>query len=138
MMNFSLDNPGFFASTELYPSVLQNSAALLPPSAFGSSSSAPSSRDSARRSCPKCHRRMSKALFDCHTVCFKCRGFDCSHDKNCDECLDGSLEEMEAYVNTKSLSSVKRNVKRGNSLRLPLLRVQSRDTFSVCSIFFFV
>ena len=41
---------------------------------------------------------MSNPLFDDHTVCFKCRGFDCSHDKKCDECLDWSLEEMKAYV----------------------------------------
>ena len=90
-MEFSLDNPGFSTSADVAPEALQDSSApSLPPTASGSSS-APSSGYSARRSCPKCRRRMSKTLFDRHTICFKCRGYDCSLDKRCDECLDWSL-----------------------------------------------
>ena len=94
-MEFSLGNPGFSASAKLAPEVSQDSSVPLPPTACGSSSSAPSSWDSAH--C-KCRRRMSKTVFDCHTVCFKCHGYDCFIDKRCDECLDWSQEEMEAYV----------------------------------------
>ena len=74
---------------------LPESAVPTQPSASGSSPSAPSSGDSARQSCPKCHRRMSNPHFDRHTV-LSVQSFDCSHDKKCDECLDWSLEEMEA------------------------------------------
>ena len=79
-----------------------------PPPTLGSSSStsAPSSGESSCRNCPQCRRRMSKTIFDRHTVCHKCRGWDCFLDKRCDECLDWSQEEMEAYVkHRKSLIS---------------------------------
>ena len=97
-MEFSLNKSGFSASAELAPEVAQDSSAPLLPRVSGSFSSTPSSGDSAHCSCSRCHRRMSKTVSDCHTVCFKCRGFDCSVDKRCDECLDWSQEEMEDYA----------------------------------------
>ena len=97
-MLFSLDKPGFLASADMSQEASCDSPP--PPSAGSSSSaSAPLSGDSlACRNCPKCRRRMSKPVFDCHTVCFHYRGFDCDTDNCCDECLEWSQEEMEAYV----------------------------------------
>ena len=97
-MDFSLDNLGFSASAKLAPEASQATGEPLPPTASGSSASAPSSGDFTRRNYPRCHRRMSKAVFDRHADCFKCRGYDCSFDRRCDECLDWSQEKMEAYV----------------------------------------
>ena len=68
-----------------------------PPSGSGLSF-APSSGDSSLRNCPQCCRRMNETIFDHHTVCHKCRGWDCLLDKRCDECLDWSQEEMDTYV----------------------------------------
>ena len=76
-----------------------------PPSAGSlSSASAPSLGDSsACCNCPKCRRRMIKPVFDCHTVCFQCRGFDCDLDNCCDECLEWSQEETEASIKHRKL-----------------------------------
>ena len=72
-----------------------SSGPRLPPS--GSSAVLPSA-DEAWRQCLKCHRRISKLVYDRHNFCTKCRGFDCSSDSRCDECADWSREEMEAYI----------------------------------------
>ena len=101
-MSFSLDKPGFLASADMSREASRDSPP--PPLSAGSSSSAsaPSSGDSSTcRNCPKCRRRMSKFVFDRHTVCFQCRSFDCDFDNRCDECLEWSQEEMEAYVKHK-------------------------------------
>ena len=96
-MSFSLDNPGFSASAEI--SQVPPATPPLPPSTGSTSSYAPSSGDSsACRNCPKCCGRMSKPVFDCHTVCVICRGVECSLDSHFDECLEWSLEEMESYL----------------------------------------
>ena len=72
-MEFSLDNPGFSATQDSSLVASQESGTPPPPS--GSvSSSAPLSGDSSRRNCPQCHRRVSKTIFDHHTVCHKCTG----------------------------------------------------------------
>ena len=94
---FTLDNPRFSALAELAPKASQATAEPLPPTASGSSASAPSFGDSTHCNCLQCRRRRSKTVFDRHTVCFRCCGYDCSFDR-CDECLDWSQEEMEAYV----------------------------------------
>ena len=46
---------------------------------------------------------MTKPVFDHHTVCVLCRGFDCDIDCRCDECMEWSTEEMEAYVKSRQL-----------------------------------
>ena len=46
---------------------------------------------------------MSKPVFDRHTVCVLCRGFECSPESRCDECMEWSSEEMEAYVKHRQL-----------------------------------
>ena len=67
-MEFSLDNPGFSTSADVAPGALQDSSApSLPPTTSGSASSAPLLGETACRSCPKCHRRMSITPFDHHT-----------------------------------------------------------------------
>ena len=40
----------------------------------------------ARRSCPRCGRRMSALQFDKHTFCVVCRDIKCSLDTRCKEC----------------------------------------------------
>ena len=119
VMEFSLDKPGFSASSDLSQEALQDSVTPPPSTGSSSSASAPSSGDSSRHNCPKCRRRMSKPVFDCHTFCYKCWGFNCTVDQRCDECLDWSLKEVEAYVkHRKSLISKEKKGK--DSLPKPL------------------
>ena len=40
----------------------------------------------ARRSCPRCGRRMSALKFDKHTFCVICRDVKCSLSTRCKEC----------------------------------------------------
>ena len=53
---------------------------------------------SARRSCPRCGRRMSSLQFDKHTLCVVCRDMKCSLDTRCKECKAWSKEFMLGYV----------------------------------------
>ena len=53
---------------------------------------------SARRSCPRCGRRMSSLQFDKHTLCVVCRDIKCSLDTRCKECKAWSKEFMLGYV----------------------------------------
>ena len=46
---------------------------------------------------------MSNPVFERQIVCFQCRSFDCDFDNHCDECLEWSQEEMEAYVKHRKL-----------------------------------
>ena len=106
-MDISLDNPGF--NVDITDAEVHHSD---PPQSSGSSTS---SGDSARRSCKKCHGRMSSFSLDRHFFCIKCcgsdcsltnRGSDCSLTNRCDECMQWAKEEMESYVKLrKSLSS---------------------------------
>ena len=66
-MSFSLDKTVFLASAD----VSQEASCDSPPPPLSTGSSSSASAPS------KCHRRMSKPVFDLHTVCFQCRGFDC-------------------------------------------------------------
>ena len=97
-MEFSLDNPGFqvdVAEVEIHQ-------ADVPKPSSGLSSSG----ESARRSCVKCHGRMSSFSLDRHLFCTKCRGSECTVNSRCDECFSWTKEEMEGYVKLrKSLTS---------------------------------
>ena len=75
-MSFSLDNPGFSTSGEDLANVMDPSSQ--PTS--GTSFSAPSLGDSSRRSCPRCHGRMSSFSVDRHSICTKCLGAECNLD----------------------------------------------------------
>ena len=115
-MSFSLDNHGFLTTGEdLANTSLEHSSQPL----SGSSSSAPSLGESTRRSCPRCHGRMSSFSVDRHSICTKCRGNECNLDCRCDECLSWSVEEMEPYVKLhKSLAS-KSKKKTSSSIKTP-------------------
>ena len=75
----------------------------------------PSSGDSTRRNCPRCHRRMSSFTVDHHSLCFKYKGSDCNTENRCNECLNWVVE-MESYIKLcKSLANKSRNKKSGVS-----------------------
>ena len=111
-MEISLDNPGFqveVADVEVYQ-------AHVPKSSSGSSSSG----ESTRRSCTKCHGRMSSFSLDKHLFCIKCRGSECTVSSRCDECSAWTKEEMEGYVKLrKSLTSKSRKSKSCSSSSPP-------------------
>ena len=92
-MEFSLDNPSFqmdVAEVEIHQADVPK----------------PSSGESARRSCVKCHVRMSSFSLDRHLFCTNCRGSECTVNSRCDECFSWTKEEIEGYVKLrKSLTS---------------------------------
>ena len=100
-MDISLDNPGFNVDTTDAEVHFSD-----PPKSSGSSSSG----DFARRSCKKCHGRMSSFSLDKHLFCIKCRGSDCTLMSRCDECTQWTKEGMEGYIKLRrSLTSKKRS-----------------------------
>ena len=102
-MDISLDNPRF--SVETTDAEVHFSD---PPKSSGSSSS--TSVESTRRSCKKCHGRMSSFSLDRHLFCIKCRGSDGTLLSRCDECMQWTKEEMESYMKVrKSLTSKRRS-----------------------------
>ena len=101
-MSFSLDNPGFSTVGDDLDLAMDNPSQPI----SGSSSSVPLSGESSRRSCPRCHGRMSSFSVDRHSICYECRGNDCTFDFRCEECMSWSVEEVESYVKLrKSLAS---------------------------------
>ena len=117
-MDISLDKPGFGVVTtdaEVHRSD--------PPRSSGSSTT--SSGESTRRSCSKCHGRMSSLSLDKHLFCMKCRGSECTLDTRCNECISWTKEEMIRYVKLrKSLSSKSKCSKSSPPRSIP----QDRDT----------
>ena len=89
-MEISLDNPGF----QVEVTDVEVHQSDVPKSSSGSSLSG----ESTRRSCNKCHGRMSSFSLDKHLFCIKCRGSECSVTSRCDECFEWTKEEMESYV----------------------------------------
>ena len=105
VMSISLDNPGFLLDVSDQVDVHQPDASAI---ASGSSSSG----ESTRRSCPRCHGRMSSISVDRHVFCVKCRGSECEHNSRCDDCMKWSKEEMDSYVKLrKSLKGKSRPAK---------------------------
>ena len=100
-MSISLDNPGFLLDVSDQVDVHQPDSSAI---ASGSSSSG----ESTRRSCPRCHGRMSSISVDRHVFCVKCRGAECDHNSRCDDCMKWSKEEMDSYV--KLRKSLKLNL----------------------------
>ena len=92
MSELNLDEPGFTA-----PAV---STAL--PSLDSSVDNPPE----GRRKCVACPRRMSAKTADRHTICIACRGFDCTLESRCEECIQWPEEEVRLYAKLrKSLKS---------------------------------
>ena len=115
-VSFSLDDPGFSTTGEDFAHAsLNNPSQPL----SGSSSSVPSSGESSRRSCPRCHGRTSSFSVDRHSICTKCRGNDCDLDCRCDECLSWSVEEMESYVRLRKSLASKGKKKSSSNIRTP-------------------
>ena len=49
---------------------------------------------------------MSAKTADRHTICVSCRGFDCTVDTRCEECIDWPEEDVRSYAKMrKSLKS---------------------------------
>ena len=109
-MAFLVENPGFAMDVSDQVDVHQSERGVLQSSG---SSSTPSSGESTRCSCQRCHGRMSSFSLDRHTFCIKCRGSGCGFDNKCDKCMLWFSEEMEAYIKVrKSLASKGRHHKR--------------------------
>ena len=101
-MDISLDNPGFLMDVSDQVEVHQSA---VPRHASGSSSSG----EATRRSCSRCHGRMSSFSLHRHLLCIKCKGADCDLNTRCDECSSWTKGEMESYVKLrKSLTSTSR------------------------------
>ena len=84
-MDFSLDNPSFSDSiTDMQD-------------AQKSSGSSSASSCQPQRSCARCYSRMSSTDRDKHFLCICCRGYKCSVDLRCEECVNWSKEEMLAH-----------------------------------------
>ena len=104
-MDISLDSLGFLMDVSDQVEVHQSDVPL---HTSGSSSSG----EATRRSCSRCHGRMSSLSLDRHLFCVKCRGADCDLNTRCDECLSWTKEEMEGYIKLrKSLTSKNRKSK---------------------------
>ena len=96
MSDINLDEPGFTAPGNATAPPLLDSSVDNPPE--------------ARRKCIACPRRMSAETADRHTVCVVCRGFDCSLDSCCEECIEWPDEEVRLYAKLrKSLKSKDRS-----------------------------
>ena len=86
-----MDEPGFTAP-----------AGSAPPSSDSSVDNPPDSRSK----CDACPRRMSAKTADRHTLCVVCRGFDCTIETRCEECIEWPEEEVRLYAKMrKSLKS---------------------------------
>ena len=114
-MSFSLDNPGFSTVGEDLDLAMDNPSQPI----SGSSSSVPSSGEFSRRSCPRCHGRISSFSVDRHSICSKCCGSDCSIDCRCDECLSWSVEEMESYAKLRKSLASKSKMKSTSAPKTP-------------------
>ena len=91
MSGVNIDEPGFTAPT-----------GSAPPSSDSSADPPPESR----KKCVSCPRRMSAKTADRHTVCVHCRGFDCTFETRCEECIDWPEGELRLYAKMrKSLKS---------------------------------
>ena len=80
----NLDEPGFNAPA---------GSTALP-----SSDSSVEHPSEGRRKCVAYHRRMSAKTADRHTICVVCRGFDCSVESRCEECIEWPEEEIRLYA----------------------------------------
>ena len=95
-MSFNLENPSFSSTPSSDQLDLPGPIMPLQQSSSRLSPSTPSSGDSTRCSCLRCHGRMSSFTLDRHSLCYKCRGSDCNHENRCDDCLGWSVEEMDS------------------------------------------
>ena len=86
-VSFNLENPGFSSTPSGDQPELPGPLMPLLQSSSGSLPSTPSSGDSTRCSCPRCHGRMNSFSVDCYSLCCKHRGSDCNTENRCYERL---------------------------------------------------
>ena len=84
MSDINLDEPGF--------------TALAVSTASPSSDSSVEHPSEGRRKCIVCPWRRSAKTADRHTICVVCRGFDCSIESRCEECIEWPEEEVRLYA----------------------------------------
>ena len=90
---------------------------------------------SARRSCPRCTRRISSLQFDKHTLCVACRDVKCSLETRCKECRSWSKEFMLGYVkHQRSLVSKGRKPVTTSSPSEPVTAVTTVSVVSLPSL----
>ena len=97
MSGVNIDAPGFTAPAD-----------SAPPSSDSSADPPPESRSK----CISCPRRMSAKTADCHTICVSCRGFDCTIDTRCEECIDWPEEEVHSYAKMRKSLKTKGSPRR--------------------------
>ena len=91
MSEVNLDEPGFTAPARSAPP-LSDSSVDPPPD--------------SRSMCVACPRRMSAKTADRHTICIVCRGFDCTIETRCEECVEWPEDDVRLYAKMrKSLKS---------------------------------
>ena len=120
MSDINLDEPGFTA-----PAV----------------STAPLSSDSSvehpsegHHKCVACPRRMSAKTANRHTISVVCRGFDCSIDSPCEECIEWPEEEVRLYAKMrKSLKSKGSSKHRNKPSASPPPSASSVPSSQTCS-----
>ena len=113
IMEISLDKPGFGVGTT-------DAEVHFSDPSRSSRSSSSTSGEATRRSCTKCHGRMSSFSLDKHLFCTICRGSECCMNSRCDECMQWTKEEMEKYVKLcKSLSSKSKRSKSSPPRSIP-------------------
>ena len=100
MSAINLDEPGFNA--------LAGSTA--PPS----SDSSVEHPSDGRCKCVACPRRMSAKTADRHTICVLCRGFDCSVEARCKECIDWPDQTIRLYAKMRKSLKSKSSLKHRN------------------------
>ena len=84
-MDFSLDNPSFSDSITDMQDAPKSSGS------FSASSCQP------QHSCARYYSGMSSNDCDKHLLCIRCRGYQCSVDLRCEECVNWAKEEMLAH-----------------------------------------
>ena len=97
MSGVNIDEPGFTAPAD-----------SAPPSSDSSADPPPESRSK----CISCPRRMSANTADRHTICVSCRGFDCTIDTRCEECIDWPEEEVHSYAKMRKSLKTKGSPRR--------------------------
>ena len=97
MSGVNIDEPGFTAPAD-----------SAPPSSDSSADPPPESRSK----CISCPRRMSAKTADRHTICVSCRGFDCTIDTRCKECIDWPEEEVHSYAKMRKSLKTKGSPRR--------------------------
>ena len=77
----------------------------------------PASAGAVRRKCSKCNFGMSSKLvgIDPHLVCRSCRGYICTKERSCEECVDLPMEVRDEIFKVESLLQAKRVSEKRNS-----------------------